>query len=104
MKKYKILITSLVLVNVITAILAFAIYAVAENEKARLDEESHHLFLRSENYKAFILNKNIGISPQELLIKYNSSRELTEYEIKTEVVELNLLYFQFKEGKLIGIE
>ena len=104
MKKYKILIFSLLVTNVITAIAAFATYSIAKNGKALLDEEMHHLHMRSENYKAFILNKNKGLSPQELLKKYNRHRELTEFEVRAEVVELDLLYFQFKEGKLIGIE
>ena len=103
-RKEKIIITALVLTNILTILMVIFLYASAKIGRAELDEESHHLYLKTESLKEHILITEKGITYSEFLKKYEIERELSDFEIKNDMIEVNTLYFKFKEGVLTDIE
>jgi hypothetical protein len=103
MKKKNAIISVLVITNLATALICFGLYFSMKIGKATLDEESHHLYMRAEQYSDFLFSTHKELSKQELLKKYDEIRELSELEKEGSHVQIGLLFFNFKDGKLVSV-
>ena len=104
MKMKNVIISTLVLTNIATAFLCFGLYFSMKIGKATLEEESHHLYMRAEKYSGFLLASNKHLSKQDLLKKYGELRELSELEMQENHVQIGLLFFNYRDGKLVSVE
>lgn len=99
------IISILVTTNILTALIAFTLYIVISIGAGDLiDEEKHHLSLKVEKLKNHILSENKGLTVDQFMKKYNIEKEREKFEIESNAVGYNLLYFEFKDGVLNDIE
>ena len=106
MNKNKItIITVLIATNILTAIAALIFYTGMKiGIGGIVEEENHHLSLKVEKLKNHILSENNGLTVAQFMKKYNIEKEREKFEIESNVVGYNLLYFKFKNGVLNDIE
>ena len=94
----------LVVTNLLTALIAIFFYFASHMAVLETDEENHHLYLMNEKYKNYILEQNSGLTVKQFMSKHSITKERQNFVTSDDLVEYKLMYFQFKNGVLSGLE
>lgn len=102
------LISILVFTNLITLFLASIFFIEMNKNIEDLDSESRHFIEEAEfnatRFRQFIFNRHKDMGRKEFIEKYKVDKEAISHEEDLYFIANDLIYFFFREDKLIDIK